>query len=109
VQRNARTETGCSTVWVGKRASFVHLPLCEAERGERPLRGAVRTGAASSRCLASAPQAQLRQSKAAWPVGGFISARGVPGPRRVLAVLGTVSQSCPNLTAEGTGQPVKFL
>ena len=68
VQRSARTETGCSTVWVGKRESVVHLPLCEAERGERPLRGAVRTGAASIRCLASAPQAQLSQSKAAWPV-----------------------------------------
>ena len=68
VQRSARTETGCSTVWVGKRESVVHLPLCEAERGERPLRGAVRTGAASIRCLASAPQAQLSQGKAAWPV-----------------------------------------
>ncbi|OSX75208.1 hypothetical protein BU14_0247s0006 [Porphyra umbilicalis] len=68
VQRSARPETGCSTVWVGKRESVVHLPLCETERGERPLRGAVRTGAASIRCLASAPQARLSQSKAAWPV-----------------------------------------
>lgn len=52
----------------GKREGVLRLPLCETMRGDRPLRGAVRTGASSIRCLASAPQPLLSHSKAAWPV-----------------------------------------